>query len=231
MDAFQPKSSPQDLNAYCDELSAALASGIISEEQWYEGRKNATAMAYLSRDNPRAQSGHGGDEARWRYTRVLMILEAIHKDGSFLDVGCANGYLIECLQNWVEGTGLNVEFYGVDISGELIALAQKRLPDRSDRFFVANAVSWAPNRRFDFVHAHEISYAPRHRERQFLEHLLDEYLNPGGRLIVGPWAARRDFTDLEERLCSWGHEPTGYLLKSQGDDIGLTRKMIWLDKA
>jgi len=231
MNVFQPKSSPHDLNAYCDELNAALDGGEISEAQWYEARKEATAIAYLSRDNPRAQSGHGGDEGRWRYTRVLMVLEAIHKDGSFLDVGCANGYLIECLQKWIDGTGVQVEFCGLDISDALIELARKRLPDTPDRFFVANAVSWTPNRRFDFVHAHELSYAPKHRERQFLEHLLDDYLNPGGRLIIGPWAVRRDFPDLEERLGSWGYEPTGYLLKSQGADIGLARKMIWFDKA
>ena len=159
-----------------------------------------------------------------------MILEAIHRDGSFLEVGCANGYLIECLERWVEGSGLNVAFYGVDISEELIDLARKRLPDRADRFFVANAVSWIPTRKCDFVHAHEINYAPRHRERQFLEHLLEEYLTPGGRLIIGPWAVGRDCTDLEERLSSWGYDPTGYLLKSQGDDPGLTRKLIWFDK-
>jgi len=231
MNEFHPTTSPHNLNAYCDELSAALAKGIVSEEQWYEGRKRATAIAYLAADNPRAQSGHGGDEARWRYTRVSMILEAIHKDGSFLDVGCANGYLIECLQRWVDGSGLTVEFYGADISQELIDLARRRLPDTSSRFFVANAVLWTPPQRFDFVHAHEISYAPRHRERQFLERLLEEYLNPGGRLIVGPWAVHRDFTDLEERIASWRYEPTGYLLKSQGNDSSNTRKMIWFDKA
>jgi len=231
MGDFQPKSTPQDLNAYCDELSAALAAGVISEEQWYDERRKATAIAYLSRDNPRAQSGHGGDEARWRYTRVLMILEALHRDGTFLDVGCANGYLIECLEKWVDGSGLAVEFYGVDISEGLIDLARRRTPHRSDRFFVANAVTWTPERRFDVVHAHEISYAPRHRERQFLEHLLDDYLKPGGRLIVGPWAVRRDAVDLEDRLAAWGYEPTGSLLKSQRGDRTLTRKMIWFDKS
>ena len=231
MAPYEPKFPAQGLNDYCAELDAALKNGTISEEQWYEARKKATAEAYLSRDNPRAQSGHGGDEARWRYTRVVMILEAIHKDGAFIDVGCANGYLIKCLENWVQGSGLNVEFYGVDLSDELVDFARKRLPDRADRFFAANAVTWAPPRRFDFVHAHEISYAPRHRERQFLEHLLEDYMSPGGRLIIGPWAMGRESNDLEERLASWGYEPTGWLLKSQGDDPGLTRKMIWIDKA
>jgi len=64
-----------------------------------------------------------------------------------------------------------------------------------------------------------------------LEHLLDDYLKPGGRLIVGPWAVRRDAVDLEDRLAAWGYEPTGSLLKSQRGDRTLTRKMIWFDKS
>jgi SAM-dependent methyltransferase len=190
----------------------------------------ATDIAYLSQDNPRAQSGHGGDEARWRYTRVLMILEALHKAGSFLDVGCANGYLIECLERWVGGSGLDMEFYGVDISQELIELARSRMPEKSARFSVANAVLWTPDRTFDYVHAHELSYAPAHREKEFLKHLLDDYLSPGGRLIVGPWALHRDSTGLESRVASWGYEPTGTLVKTHGEDSDLTRKMIWFDK-
>ena len=230
MKASDPKSFRGNLNAYCDELDAALADGAISEEQWYEYRKRATAETYLPKDNPRAQSGHGGDEARWRYTRVLMVLEAIHKSGSFLDVGCANGHLVECLKRWITGTELSVEFYGVDISDELIEVAKARLPDWPDRFFTANAVTWTPPRKFDVVHAHEISYAPKNRQREFLEHLLENYLNPGGRLIIGPWAVDRDCTDLEESLAAWGYQPTGTLLKTQGDDPALTRKMIWFDK-
>ena len=232
MNEFRPTTSPRgNLNAYCAELDAALESGFISEARWYEMREAATTETYLSYDNPRAQSGHGGDEARWRYTRVLMVLEAIHKDGSFLDVGCANAYLIECMERWLKVSGLSVELHGVDISEGLVDLARERLPHAAGRLYAANAVSWTPPRRFDFVHAHEISYAPRNREREFLEHLLEDYLNPGGRLIIGPWAVGRDCEDLEERLASWGYQPSGYLVKSQVGDIGLNRKMIWFDKA
>ena len=227
MREFKPEDS---LNAYCDELNAQLAQGEISEADWYEARRKATDIAYLSRDNPRAQSGHGGDEARWRYTRVLMILEGLHKDGSFLDVGCANGYLVECLARWVTGTGLDIEFYGIDISEGLIELARRRLPQRAERFSVANAVLWTPDRTFDYVHAHELSYAPAYREREFLEHLLGDCLRPGGRLIVGPWAVHSDLSGLENRLASWGYEPTGSLLKTHAKDSSLTRKMIWFDK-
>lgn len=231
MEGFHPKTSYMaDLNAYCDELSAALKDGLISEEQWYQMRRDATAELYLSREDPRGQSGHGGDADRWRYTRVHMIIEALHKDGTFIDVGCANGHLIECLHNWVQGTGMEIEFYGLDFSEKIVKFARKRLPAFKKRLFVGNAVTWKPEKKFDYVHAHEISYAPRDREKEFLEHLLVDYLNPGGRLIIGPWAVHRDGRELEENLAEWGYEPTGYVLKTQGNDTGLTRKMIWFDK-
>ena len=230
MTEFHLKPVPGKLNEFCVELDAALEAGKISEELWFSLRRDATEDAHLPAENPRMQSGHSGDEARWHFTRVLMVLEAIHKDGTFLDVGCANGYLIECVQRLVEGSWLSVAFYGLDISEGLIELARNRLLEHPERFFCANAATWTPDRRFDFVHAHEISYAPRNREHEFLEHLLNDYLNPGGRLIIGPWALGRDLLDMEERLSSWGYEPTGYLLKSQGDDPGLTRKMLWFDR-
>jgi len=34
-----------------------------------------------------------------------MIAESIHDGGTFLDVGCANGHLIECLDAWRKGSG------------------------------------------------------------------------------------------------------------------------------
>lgn len=76
-----------------------------------------------------------GDENRWRLA-CGIILEAVHKSGSFLDVGCANGHLVESLTHWL-GTSFNIAFYGLDISEELVDLAKRRLPDWNDRFFVA----------------------------------------------------------------------------------------------
>ena len=128
------------------------------------------------------------------------------------------------------GSGLHLEFFGLDISPELVEFAQNRLPDWKDRFFTANAVLWFPDMRYDIVHAHEISYAPESQEREFLRRLIDDYLNPGGRLIVGPWAVGRDSVRLEEKLNSWGVEPTGYIVKSQKGGANLTRKMIWFDR-
>lgn len=49
-------------------------------------------VAYPAGDNPRAQSGFGGNEARWEAGR-RPIAEQIDRDGTFIDIGCANGYL------------------------------------------------------------------------------------------------------------------------------------------
>ncbi len=55
--------------------------------------------AYLRSDDPIRQSGFGGGAERWRAERG-PILEAVEGDGDLLDIGCANGYLLECLVAW-----------------------------------------------------------------------------------------------------------------------------------
>ncbi len=54
-----------------------------------------------------------------------LVADAIDRDGSLLDVGCANGYLMECLPRW---TPFDVEPYGLEISSDLAELARRRLP-------------------------------------------------------------------------------------------------------
>lgn len=56
------------------------------------------------------------------------ITEGIADDGTFLDVGCANGLLMESVAAWCAERGLDVEPYGVDISPALAELARRRLP-------------------------------------------------------------------------------------------------------
>src|SRR5436190_17366021 len=90
--------------------------------------------AYLSSDDPRAQSGFRGDEARWESVR-RPIVQAIDGAGTFLDVGCANGYLLESLVRWSPHP---IEPYGLDFAAKLVELARQRLPSWADRFFVGD---------------------------------------------------------------------------------------------
>ena len=160
---------------------------------------------YLASDDPRRQSGFGGDEARWEAAR-RPIVEAIDRDGSFLDVGCANGYLLESVVRWSEH---RLEPYGLDFSPRLVELARARLPRWADRIFLGDALEWEPPRRFDFVRT-ELVYAPEERRRELVDRLLRRVVEPGGRLIVCGYGSPRSGlpTDPVRRLVrSFGFEP------------------------
>jgi SAM-dependent methyltransferase len=160
---------------------------------------------YLAFDDPRRQSGFGGDEARWEAAR-RPIVDAIDRDGSFLDVGCANGYLLESVVRWSRH---RVEPYGLDFSPRLVELARARLPGLADRIFLGDALEWEPPRRFDFVRT-ELVYAPEERRRELVERLLERVVERGGRLIVCGYGSPRSGlpTDPVRRLVrAFGHEP------------------------
>jgi len=143
--------------------------------------------SYLSSDDPLRQSGFGGGSARWRTERA-PILEAIDGSGSLLDVGCANGYLLECLVDWGAGRGLALTPFGVDRSARLIALARHRLPRFAQHFFVANAWNWLPPRRFQYVYS-VYDCVPRPYFAAFVERLATRVTAPGGRLILGAYGS------------------------------------------
>jgi len=160
---------------------------------------------YLVSDDPRRQSGFGGDEERWEAAR-RPIVQAIDRPGSFLDVGCANGYLLESLVRWSPHP---IEPYGLDFSARLVELARGRLPQWEDCFFVGNALEWEPPHRLDFVRT-ELVYAPEKRRRELVEHLLARVVAPGGRLIVCGYGSPRSGipTDPVRRIVrEWGYEP------------------------
>ena len=113
-----------DFNGYVD---AALDNDEISIDEWYEINKEYFTTLYLSQDNPRAQSGHGGDEYHYLFSH-LQIIDAIHKNGTFCDIGCANGHLMEMVYKWAGGIGFDLRMFGIDISERLVEFAQDRLP-------------------------------------------------------------------------------------------------------
>jgi hypothetical protein len=96
--------------------------------------------SYLCETDPVRQSGFGGGHQRWHTERAL-VLDAISGDGDFLPIGCAHGYLLECLVQWGQKRHVPLTPYRVDYSGQLIALAQQRLVQYASHFWVANAWS------------------------------------------------------------------------------------------
>jgi SAM-dependent methyltransferase len=208
-------------------IDAALERGDIDEDGWHRAMAELVVPAYLAGDNPRAQSGHSGDATRWEGARRL-ILDAVQRDGSFLDVGCANGHLMESLHTWAAEDGIHLDPWGIDISTELVALAQERLPQWCDQFFVGNALDWQPPRRFTFVRT-GVGYVPSHRRSEFLRHLLANVVEPGGRVIVGVFNEETDGAALETAARSWGFHVAGRAERPHPDTKELVRRLFWVE--
>lgn len=164
----------------------------------YRGQDDASYYAnivrllepsYLRIDSPQAGSGWDVDAAGWRAGRE-MIVDAIDRDGTFLDLGCANGHLMETVREWAAERGYVIEPYGVDIGPRLVALARARLPRWADRIEVGNAIDYTPGdgRRFTFVHA-LLGCVPHRRRPDLLRHVLSSLIEPGGRMIVSEYGA------------------------------------------
>lgn len=160
-----------------------------AEREFFEAELSLHETKYLAGANVRQQSGFGRDEHDWRRYR-RPIADTIEKSGSFLDIGCANGLLMESVVAWAAEDGHVIEPYGLDISAKLADLARERLARWRDRIFVGNALLWTPPRRFDFVRT-EMVYVPASRRREYVARLLDTFVQPEGRLLVCSYGSSR----------------------------------------
>lgn len=164
-------------------------------------RLRALEESYVQETDPVRQSGFGGGHARWRTEREL-VLDAVSDDGDFLDVGCANGYLLECLVQWGHERHVRLTPYGVDCSAQLIALAKQRLSQYASHFWVANAWEWLPLRQFRHVYSLD-DCVPQELLPAYIRRLVTRYVETGGTLIMGAYgsyskqeAARDIATDI-----------------------------------
>lgn len=188
-----------------DDLAEARSRGEIDDDQWFSGMATIFSAAYLAGDDTRAQSGFGGDEARWEAGRH-PIVEAIDRDGTFLDIGCANGYLMESVVRW---SSRHVEPYGLELAPAVAELARRQRPRWASRIFVGNALTWEAPMRFGFVRT-ELLYVPEERQAALLRRLLGEVVAPGGRLILCGYGSPRSGQPphpVRRLTRASGHEP------------------------
>jgi hypothetical protein len=200
-------------------IDAALERGEIDEDGWHRAMADLVVPAYLAAETPWGQSGKSGGEALWEEAR-RHIADAIDRDGAFLDVGCASGFLMECIVRW---SPHRVEPYGLEIAPQLAELARKRLPQWADRIYVGNALGWRPPRRFDFVRT-GLDYVPPTRRRDLVAHLLGFC----DRLIIGSFNEEIESRALEHDVESWGFRVAGRS-ERQHRDPRIMRRVFWLD--
>ncbi|MBA3778961.1 MAG: SAM-dependent methyltransferase [Chloroflexi bacterium] len=215
--------------------SSAMQAGSPPAE--FREQQRALERAYLAESDPIRQSGFSGGPRRWRAERE-PILEAVPADGDFLDIGCANGYLLQCLVAWAGERGIRLNPYGLDVGARLIDLAKHRWPERADQLWVGDAWSWNPPRRFDYVYT-LLEYVPFLGEspdirpgplvRLYLERLLGKAVRPGGRLIVGSYGSRSRGVpplDLRSTLEDYGFQVAG---TAEGGSP-ITTRFAWVDR-
>ncbi len=70
--------------------------------------------------------GHGLTYSWWKMHRSL-IARAVHKSGSILDIGCANGFLLRCLMEWSSHALVPYGFDAVHASIAIMTILAKRI--------------------------------------------------------------------------------------------------------
>jgi SAM-dependent methyltransferase len=182
----------------------------MDDARWYGNLRERLESAYLAADDPPGGSGFHGDRERWERHRC-PIVAAVDRGGTFLDVGCANGLLMESVVEWSRERGHRIEPYGLDLSPALADVARKRLPRWADRIFVGNVIDWSPPGRFDYVRT-ELGCVPERMRRHLVERLVGEVAVDDGTLIVCSYGSSRRPEPAEpvaELLRTWGHRVAG----------------------
>jgi 2-polyprenyl-3-methyl-5-hydroxy-6-metoxy-1,4-benzoquinol methylase len=170
--------------------AAAVSYRALDEQVFYADTVRTLERSYLRGQTPQQGCGFGGDEKAWRQARHHLT-EAITADGTFLDVGCANGLLMESIAAWCAERGLAAEPYGIDLAPGLVELARRRLPRWAEPIWLGNAIDWMPPHglRFDYVHI-LLDCVPPPRRADLVRHHLASTVRPGtGRLLVSNYAA------------------------------------------
>ena len=192
-------------------------------EVWFAALHDAIEAHYLAEPgNPYRESGRSSGAARWEETRAC-IAEAVDREGDFLDAGCANGLLLETLAGWCAEKGIPIRPHGIDFVAALVELARARHPEHAGSFEVANAFTWQPRRRYDFVRASLECVQERDRP-EFVRRLLEHAVAPEGRLIVCHYpGAGEPLIDVGAYLAECGYAVVG---RASAANVSLA----WIDK-
>lgn len=163
-----------------------------------------------------AGAGPGGSgssdpsEGAWRAKRQHLAVP-MDEDGTWLDVGCANGHLLATLPGWAAERGVTVEPHGLELLPRVAELARALHPRLAASIWTGSVMSWVPPQRFRYVTVLDDAVPPG-RLDALVARLLDGFVAPGGRLIVSSYTnAGQPPRPLFDDLRAAGWPPDGII--------------------
>lgn len=163
-------------------------------------------------------------------SRRRFIAKVINKNGTILDIGCANGFFLKCLQKW---TAYKLIPYGIDYNKKCIREAMNLFPLYADNFIFANVLELqnilkqSYLNKFDFVYWNiwDPWEFENQREIESLKLAL-KIVSAEGRLILGFYQSEKNKERKIEKLKKIiGLRPSGLIKSDSGDEV-----VVWFDK-
>jgi hypothetical protein len=201
----------------------------MDQRAWNERTQALLEGSYLRARTGPGGSGCGHDEVGWERRRRPLV-DAFDRSGAWLDVGCANGHLLETLPTWVGERGFTIEPSGLELIPSVADLARRRLPDLAERIFTGDVTEWDPSRRWMFVTALTDAVPPSGLADLVLR-LIDRFAEPGGRVIVSSYGSsrrREPAEEVSERLAADGFQVAGSSQARSSQGVIVTQT-AWID--
>jgi hypothetical protein len=181
-------------------LRAALMFFVTDYARWDERTAALLEDAYVAAGaGPQGSGSTSASEGDWRAKRQHLAI-AMDVDGSWLDVGCANGHLLVTLPAWAAERGVSIRPHGLELLPSVASLARALHPEIADRIWTGSVMTWEPPLRFRYVTA-LTDLVPPDGLAKLVDRLLHSYVEPGGRLILSSYGngaepPRRFFDEL-----------------------------------
>jgi hypothetical protein len=184
----------------------------VSEfDRWDQRTTGLLENAYLDAGaGPRGSGSSSESEGDWRAKRQHLAV-AMDANGSWLDVGCANGHLLVTLPAWAGERGVVIDANGLELMPRVADLARRLCPQLADRIWTGSVMTWSPPCRFRYVTTPD-DVVPRDALGALVDRLRAVFVEPGGRIIVSSYTNRGDQPrPLFRDLADCGHPPSGII--------------------